>query len=145
MVGLKTTDTCWENFVRLRLLTLYSLYVVEVILFVKKKDAAITNRQVNNHLTRNSLDYYLLPPNLQIYNSRPVFAGFKLYNKLPAHIKGISDGWLFKKKLKELLIKGCYYSTDEFMNDDFCHTGIWDFLLKSGHSAVTHYRDWSPY
>jgi hypothetical protein len=41
--------------------------------------------------------------NLEIYNSTPVVAGFKLYSKLPAHIKWISDNQLFEKKLKELL------------------------------------------
>jgi hypothetical protein len=59
-----------------------------------------------------------------IFNSRPVIVGCKLYNKLPAHIKQIRDGQPFKKRLKEFLLKGCYYSIEEYMNDEFTHTGI---------------------
>jgi hypothetical protein len=98
VAGLGSTDTCRESFVRLWILTLYSLYILEVILFIKNKDAAITNRQVHNHLTRNSSDYHQLPHNLEIYNNRSAIAGCKLYNKLPAHIKLIRDDRLFKKK-----------------------------------------------
>jgi hypothetical protein len=56
-------------------LTLYSLYILEVILFAKNNVAAITNGQVHNHLTRNRLDYRQLSHNLEICNSRPVIAG----------------------------------------------------------------------
>jgi hypothetical protein len=118
------TDTCRESFIRLRFLTFYSLYILQVILFIKKKDAAITNRQVHNHLTRNSSDYHQLPHNLEIYNSKPATADCKLYNKLPAHIRLIRDDRLFKKKLKEIFLKGCYYSIEEYINDDFPHNGI---------------------
>jgi hypothetical protein len=54
IAGLRPTDTCRESFVRLRIITLYSLYILEVILFIKKKNAAITNRQVHNHLSSSS-------------------------------------------------------------------------------------------
>jgi hypothetical protein len=27
--------------------------------------------------------------------------------------------------LKELLIKGCYYLTDDYLNEGFCNTGYW--------------------
>jgi hypothetical protein len=123
IADLRPNDNCRESFVRLRVLTLYSLYILEVILFIKKKDAAITNRQVYNHLTSSS-DYHHLPHNLEIYNSRPTIGGCKLYNKLPAHIKLIRDDRLFKKKLKKLFLKGCYYSVEEYINNDFSHNGI---------------------
>jgi hypothetical protein len=97
------------------------LYILEVVLFEKNKAAAIRNGQVHNNLTRNRLDYDQLSHNFKIYNSRPVTAGCKLCNKLPAHTKQTRDDQLFKKRLKELLLKGCYYSTEEYIyiNDDF--------------------------
>jgi hypothetical protein len=102
----------------------FLLYTLEVILFITKNDAAITNRQVHNHLTRNSSHHHQPPHNPEICNSRPAIAGCKLYNKLPAHIKLIRDDQLFKRKLKELLLKGCYYSIEEYVNDDFSHNVI---------------------
>jgi hypothetical protein len=42
---------------------------------------------------------------------------------LATSIKQIRNNCLFKKKLKELLIKGFYYSI-EYMNNDFINTGF---------------------
>jgi hypothetical protein len=44
------------------------------------------------------------------------------YNPEDSNLQ-IRDGPLFKKKLKELLLKGCYYSVEGYINDDFTHTG----------------------
>jgi hypothetical protein len=60
---------------------------------------------------------------LGIHNSRPTITGGKFYNKLPAYIKQIKDKSLFKRKLKQLLINICYYSIEDFMNDDFTYNG----------------------
>jgi hypothetical protein len=29
----------------------------------------------------------------------------------------------FKKELKDLLIKGCYYSAEDYLNEEFCNIG----------------------
>jgi hypothetical protein len=110
---------------------------LEVILFAKNKVAAITSWQIHNHLTRNRLDYHQLSHNLEIYNSRPVTAGCKLYNKLPAHIKLIRDGRLFKKEAegappkKVLLLNWGIY-------ERWLHT-YWhlSLLFKYGYSSHT--------
>jgi hypothetical protein len=47
------------------------------------------------------------------------------HNKLPNNIKQIENINQFKKKLKELLIKGCYYSIDDYLNKCFLETGYW--------------------
>jgi hypothetical protein len=58
IAGLIPTDVCQESFVILQFPTVYSLYILEVILFAKNKDAAITNGHVQNHITRSNLDYH---------------------------------------------------------------------------------------
>jgi thioredoxin-related protein len=50
-------------------------------------------------------------------------AGCIFCNKLPNNIKQINNNNQFKKELKELLIKGCYYLTDDYLNEGFCNTG----------------------
>jgi hypothetical protein len=60
----------------------------------------------------------------EIYKSKLVLAGCKLYNKLLAYIKHVRGVQLFKTSLKELLLKGCYYLTEEYMNDNFNHSSI---------------------
>jgi hypothetical protein len=116
IAGLKPTVSCRESFISLSILTLFSLYIYETILFVDEKGNCMTNDKFHAHNTISSLDYHQYVHKLGIHNSRPTIAGGKFYNKLPAHIKQIKDNGLFKRKLKQLLINGCYYSVEEFMN-----------------------------
>jgi hypothetical protein len=53
--------------------------------------------------------------NLEIYNCNPTIAGGRFYNRLPAHIKLIKDNLFYRRQLKQLLVKGCYYSVEEYM------------------------------
>jgi hypothetical protein len=97
------------------------LYIYETVFFVKDKGNCITNDKIHALDTRSSLDYHQYVHRLVIVG--PI-AGCKFYNKLPAYIKQIKDNPLFKRKLKQLLINGCYYSIKEdFINDDFTDTG----------------------
>jgi hypothetical protein len=50
---------------------------------------------------------------------------FRLYfcNKVPNNIKQIDNRNQFKRELKNLLISGCYYSFEDYMNDKFFNTG----------------------
>jgi hypothetical protein len=120
--GLKHIDSCQQSFISLNILILLSLYIYETILFVKDKGNCITNDKIHAHDTRSSLDYHQYVHRLGIHNSRPTIAGCKFYNKLHAYIEQIKDNPLFKRKLKQLLINGCYYSIEDFINDDFTGT-----------------------
>jgi hypothetical protein len=128
ITSLKPTNSCWESFISLRILTLYSLYVYETILFLKERGNCVTNYMFHAHNTRSRLHYHQYVHTLGIHNSRPTIAGGNFYNKLPAYIKQIKDKSLFRRKLKQLLINGCYYYTEDFMNDDFTCTGCWPFI-----------------
>jgi hypothetical protein len=74
---------------------------------------------IHSHNIKSILDYHQWEHNLEIYNCRPTIAGGTFYNRLPAHIKQIKDNLLFRRQLKQFLIKGCYYSVEEYMCDDF--------------------------
>jgi hypothetical protein len=68
--------------------------------------------------TKFFLNYCHSAHNHEIYNLRQTIAGSK-YNRLPAHTKLIKDNLLFRRQLKQLLIKVCCYSVGEYMCDDF--------------------------
>jgi hypothetical protein len=61
--------------------------------------------------------------NLKLYNSKPSVAGCIFHIKLPNNRKKIGYYNQFKKELKGLLTKGCYYSTEEYLNEKFCNIG----------------------
>jgi hypothetical protein len=107
--GLKHLELCRNSFRNLNILTVYSLYIQETILYVKKKCNCTVNKQIHTHNTRNNKDYHKYGHNLELYNSQPSVAGCIFYSKLPNNIKQIENNNQFARELKKLLIKGCYY------------------------------------
>jgi hypothetical protein len=61
--------------------------------------------------------------NLELCNGKPLVAGCILYNKLPNNIKRIGNNILFKKELKKLLIKRCYFAAEGYFNEEFSTVG----------------------
>jgi hypothetical protein len=54
--------------------------------------------------------------NLELYNSKASVAGCIFYNNLPNNMKQVTNNNQFARELKKLLIKGCYYSIQEYLN-----------------------------
>jgi hypothetical protein len=75
------------------------------------------------HNTRKNKDYHRHGHNLELYNSKPSVAGCIFYNKLPNNIKQITNNNQFARELKKLQIKGCYYSIQEYLNEEFSVIG----------------------
>jgi hypothetical protein len=106
IAGLKHLESCKDSFRHLKILTVYSLYIQETIPYVKEKCNCTVNKQIHTHNTRTNKDYNIYGHNLEIYNSKQSAAGCIYYNKLPNNIKQIENINQFKKKLKELLLRG---------------------------------------
>ncbi|PNF31582.1 hypothetical protein B7P43_G00791 [Cryptotermes secundus] len=121
--GLKPLESCRDSFVQLKILTLYSMYIFQTILYATNKCNCTVNKQVHTHNTRNKNDYHKWVHNLELYNSKPSVAGCIFYNKLPNSIKQLDNKNQFIRELKNLLINRCYYSIDDYMNDKFCNAG----------------------
>jgi hypothetical protein len=120
--GLKHLASCRDSFINLKILTVYSLYIKEAILYVKEKYNCTTNKQILTYNTRNNKDYHKYAHNLELYESKPSVTGCIFYNKLP-NIKQIENKNQFTRELKKLLIKGCYYSTEDYFNEEFSNIG----------------------
>jgi hypothetical protein len=60
---------------------------------------------------------------LELYNSKPSVAGCIFYNKWPNNIKQIKNNNQFVRELRKLLIEGCYYSIQEYLNEEFSIIG----------------------
>jgi hypothetical protein len=86
-----------------------------------KKCNCTVNKQI--HTTINNKDYHKYGHNLELYNSKPSVAGCVFYNKLPNNIKQIENNNQFARELKKLLIKGCYYSIQDYLNEKFSAIG----------------------
>jgi hypothetical protein len=91
IVGLKPTDSCWESFISLHILTLFYLCICETFLFKNEKGNCIMNDKFHSPNAKPNLNYYQYVHKLGIHSSRPTIAGGKYYNILPAYIRQIKD------------------------------------------------------
>jgi hypothetical protein len=79
----------------------------------------MVNKQICTYNTINNEDCHKYVHNLEIYSSKPSVAGRLFFNKLPNKVKQIENKNQFTRELKKLLIKGCYYSVEDFLNEKF--------------------------
>ena len=64
ITGLKRLESCRQKFKENRILTVTSLYILEVLCFTKKhKDNLKKNCEIHEHNTRSKYDLYTLPHN----------------------------------------------------------------------------------
>jgi hypothetical protein len=88
-----------------------SLYILEVIRFIKKyKDFMTTNLDIHNHNTQIKLNLHVQHCNTVLFKKSMMNMGISLYNIVPDQVK-----LSFKKDLKSFLLKHCFYSVDEFI------------------------------
>jgi hypothetical protein len=111
MAGLKHLESCRNSFRNLK------------ILYVKEKCKCTVNKQIHTRNTRKNEDYHKYVHNLELYNSKPSVTGYIFYNKLPNNIKQIEHNNQFARELKQLLIKRCYYSIQDYLNEEFSTIG----------------------
>lgn len=117
LMNITNEKSCRPHFVKLRMLTLASLYILEICKFLRK----------NLHLHTQARDFYtgernlrhkdrLIAPftKLQLVSSGPFHMSVKIYNQIPKHLKDIDKDLEFNRKLKEFLIFKCFYSLNEF-------------------------------
>lgn len=110
---LQKTDSCKPYFSELKILTLPCLYIFELSVFVKSNMDLFINfrcRRNNNKLR--------LPRNqTALFNKSVLCMAIRVYNHLPISLKETSSPAVFKVRLKKLLLKKAYYSTQDYLND----------------------------
>jgi hypothetical protein len=80
--GLKQLEPGRDGFRHLKILTVYSLYIQETILYAKEQCSCTVNKQECTYETRNN-DYHKYVPNLELCNSKPSAVSCTFYNNLP--------------------------------------------------------------
>lgn len=118
IMKLKKTVSCRQSFKNLNILTVYSMYIMDTIIHTKHRLSLQTNTDIHSHDTRNKDKYHMQQHNLKLYDSKPSMAGCIFFNKLPPHIRHKPSDSTFRQSLKNLLITKCYYSIDEFLEDN---------------------------
>jgi len=116
MVGVSARTSCRQLLKESNIITLVSLYIMEVICNVRKHHQFVDlNSNIHAHNTRRKMDIHIKSYNTDLYKRSVINMGTKLYNKLPGYIKEIDSYKTFKKELKSLLLLHSFYSMEEFV------------------------------
>lgn len=117
--NIRNEESCRPHFIKLKILTLTSLYILEACKFVRKYKHLYPKPEnprphAHNLRHRNKI-VQAISSKLQMFNKGPYAMSITIYNKIPQHIKKESKYDLFVNKLKNYLIIECPYSLQEFM------------------------------
>lgn len=124
VANIKQTESCKPYFKKYKILTLPCVYILETCKFVRKYPFFFKKRSdiVTKYALRHQNRLQLPNSRLQLHSSSPLVMSIKLYNKLPNFIKDIKNDRTFLRHIKELLTNKCYYSINEFLEDNFNRT-----------------------
>jgi hypothetical protein len=105
MVGVSSRTAYRQLFKELNILTLLSLYIMEVTCYIRKHHQFVDlNSNMHAHNTRRKTDIHTQSYNTDLCDRSAINMGTKLDNKLPGYIKEIDSYKTFKKELKSLLL-----------------------------------------
>lgn len=115
IVGIPQDQTCKPHFIGLGILTLTSLYIYEVSVFVRSNRSLFETMKSDrrkNIIRTESCKTTLFTKS--IFGMAP-----KIYNKVPKYIRDVNTMHSFKDKLRKFLRNKAYYNINEYLNDLF--------------------------
>jgi hypothetical protein len=118
MVGVSPRTSCRQLFKELNILTLASLYILEVISFITKYSQSMElNSNVHTYKTQRKVVIHFQSYSTEIYKKKSVInMGTKSRNKLPNYIKEIDSYNASKKELKSFVLLHSFHSVEEFVS-----------------------------
>jgi hypothetical protein len=115
MIGLKLGESCRLHFKEFRILTVISLYVLEVLCYMKKyRGSTLKNSEIHEYNTRRKTDRHIKSCRTSLFQKSVTNIGIKLFNHLPSDLKQLQDFKQFRKKLKILLLNKPLYSLKKY-------------------------------
>lgn len=112
--GTKPRNTCRSHFAKHGILTVFSQYIYDVVLYVRQNVSLFQVRGRNREL-RNTGRLQLVPRRTALAEINPRIVGPSIYERLPASLREISDDKTFRRRLKDFLLESEFYSIDEFL------------------------------
>jgi hypothetical protein len=122
MGKIRKRGTCRGAFKKLYIMTLPSVFILDVILFVYDNPMLFKkNEDVHERNTRRKGELRNKICNLQLSRRNVMHLGALFYNAMPLRLKESKKSRdNFKKDVKHYLIMHCFYSIDEFLKTKDC-------------------------
>jgi hypothetical protein len=125
--GPDALDTCKPIFQEHKILTVFSLYILESAKFVKKYPHKFSKNSdhpdscfyVTRNTTYNENDLFVKPCRNENFSQNPLIMLARIWNHLPVYVKEIENFEKFSKELKLLLLKYVFYDLHEYFSCKF--------------------------
>lgn len=115
IAGIPFRESCRSSFKDLKILTLVGIYIFEVCKYVFMNRYLFVNDIKHCYNTRGK--FLLAPKNhsTTYYQKNLQYMGCKIFNRLPVEVQNSPNLFIFKKRVKSLLLdKNCYYISEFF-------------------------------
>ena len=118
MCQLPPYTPCKQHFVDNKILTLPCLYIMELLMFVRKNpNRFASNKSKSNINTRNQNKLSIPTHTTSKFEKSPYYMCITAHNKLPPNLVNEPSHNIFRNIIKKTLIEKAYYSVQEFLND----------------------------
>lgn len=120
LVNIKNRNSCRPHFIENNILTLTSIYILEMCKFIRKYPHFFPKLIDQPRRYETRFKYNLAPPThskLKLHKTSPNAMAIKIYNHISDDIKLIPEEKQFNTQLKNFLIKKCYYTLKDFFDD----------------------------
>ena len=100
ITGLKRLESCRQKFKENGILTVTSIYILEVLCYIRKhRDDLKKNCEIHDHNTRSKYDLHTQSHNTSQLQKSVLHMGVRLYKQLPWRIKNIDKYNRFRKEV----------------------------------------------
>lgn len=112
--SLRRHQSCRDFFKGAKILTFPSIYILELLTFVKQNISLFTVTHDCIYSLRGGCDLRLPKHKTSFFKRHAVYNGISMFNRLPSTLKLEVDPLKFRRRLKALLLDLCCYSTHDF-------------------------------
>lgn len=113
------SSSCRTLFMENGFLTLPSIFVLRCLMYTKENESKIKKlSSFHGYYTRNEGTLFIPKHKTSKFEKSPLYQCIKLYNHIPNCMKSLRID-KFKKVVKTLLLKRCYYCVHDFLSDSF--------------------------
>jgi hypothetical protein len=129
ITGVHKCESCKHIFRKFRILTLMSLYILEVLRFIKECHGNLKqNCVIHGRNTRSKLDLYADYCSTVWYQRGVTNMGIKLFSKLPVQIKELGNYKCFKREVKNFVSNN--WRIFALWGYIVCHT-LWVYVITN--------------
>ena len=116
ITNIKRFESCRQKFKENKILTVTSIYVLEVLCFINKQKGDLKkNCEMHKHNTRSKYDFHTQSRNTSLLQKSVLHIGARLYKHLPLRIKKLDNCNQFRKELKSILLNNTFYMLEEYL------------------------------